>query len=34
MDALYKASSLPYSPDRKALDQLCVELVQASLSAG
>jgi hypothetical protein len=33
MDALYKASSLPHSPDRKALDQLCVALVQEALSA-
>jgi predicted nucleotidyltransferase len=31
MDALYRASTLPHAPDRKALDALCVELVEASL---
>jgi hypothetical protein len=34
MEALYKDSTLPHGPDRKALDQLCVELVEAALSAG
>lgn len=31
MDALYPSSPLPHSPDRKALDALCVEMVEASL---
>ncbi|MCU0656572.1 MAG: nucleotidyltransferase domain-containing protein [Polyangiaceae bacterium] len=31
MDELYKKSKLPHSPDRKALDALCVEMVEASL---
>jgi|GEM_PF-955872 len=31
MDALYKSSTLPHSPDRKALDALCVSLVEDSL---
>lgn len=34
MDALAKASPLPHAPDRKALDALCVELVEASLAGG
>lgn len=32
MDALAKASPLPQAPDRKALDALCVSLVEASLA--
>jgi hypothetical protein len=31
MDELYKKSKLPHSPDRKTLDALCVEMVEASL---
>lgn len=31
MEDLYKKSTLPHSPDRKALDLLCIELVEASL---
>jgi hypothetical protein len=31
MDELYRSSPLPHAPDRKALDALCVELVEASL---
>lgn len=30
LDAIYETSSLPKSPDRAALDRLCVELVEAS----
>jgi uncharacterized protein len=32
LDALYATSTLPRTPDRAALDRLCVELVEDSLS--
>lgn len=32
MEALYKKSTLPHGPDRKALDALCVDLTEASLA--
>lgn len=36
LDALYKAKQyvIPHEPDRKAIDRLCVELVETALSEG
>jgi hypothetical protein len=31
MDEIYKTAPLPHAPDRKKLDQLCVDLVEESL---
>ena len=33
LEALYKTSPLPHSPDRAAIDALCVRIVETVLSS-